>query len=373
MFSKIKGQSKAISILQRAIVNDKIANSYLFYGPDGVGKFTTALYFGMALNCHSILENRPCGLCPSCRKFLAYSHLDLVYIFPFPKESAHNDISVDGEIKTEKFLVEYKAYINHKIKTPWKEFFFTKNIGIRIASIRMLEHRIQLTPNEGIFKVCIIEDADQMNTKAANVFLKTLEEPPADTVIILTTSRPNSLLPTILSRCQQIPFQPVPKQIIEETLLENNLLENVEAKMYARIANGNLEKGLRLAEEGKIESRDQTLELLKIIISRDDLAFLEFSVKYRTSKTQNILSEIISHLIIWISDISYYQNYPEEIINLDKTEMLQKLYQLNPNVDDYALDFINFLEEMIRRLEGHVNPQLIITEIYNRLCKNLFL
>ena len=101
MFSKIKGQDKAISILQRAIENDKIANSYLFYGPDGVGKFTTALYFGMALNCHAILENRPCGLCPSCLKFLAYSHLDMVYVFPFPKESGRNDISLEGEIKDE--------------------------------------------------------------------------------------------------------------------------------------------------------------------------------------------------------------------------------------------------------------------------------
>ena len=232
----------------------------------------------------------------------------------------------------------------------------------------MLEHRINLTPNESIFKIYIIEDADQMTIQASNAFLKTLEEPPADTIIILTTSRPNSLLPTILSRCQQVPFQPIPKHIIEEVLLENSLLDHVEAKMYARIANGNLEKGLRLAEEGRIESREHTLDLLKIIIQQDDLNFLEFSSKYRTSKTQNILTEIISHLIIWISDISYYQNYPEDIINLDKTEMLQTLYQLNPNVDDYASECIDFLEDMIRRLEGHVNPQLVITEIYNKLC-----
>ncbi len=145
-------------------------------------------------------------------------------------------------------------------------------------------------------------------------------------------------------------------------------MEHVEAKMYARIANGNLEKGLRLADEGRIESREHTLDLLKIIIKQDDLSFLEFSSKYRTSKTQNILTEIISHLIIWISDISYYQNYPEEIINLDKTVMLQTLYQLNPNIDDYASECIDFLEEMIRRLEGHVNPQLVITGIYNKLC-----
>ncbi len=364
MFSKIKGQEKAISILHRAIVNDKIANSYLFFGPEGVGKFTTALYFGMALNCHSSLEKRPCGLCPSCRKFLSYSHPDMVYVFP----SSKLDISLEGEIKSNKVLDEFNAYIENKKNTPWKEFFFSTGTGIRIGSIRMLEHRINLTPNESIFKIYIIEDADQMTIQASNAFLKTLEEPPADTIIILTTSRPNSLLPTILSRCQQVPFQPIPKHIIEEVLLENSLLDHVEAKMYARIANGNLEKGLRLAEEGRIESREHTLDLLKIIIQQDDLNFLEFSSKYRTSKTQNILTEIISHLIIWISDISYYQNYPEDIINLDKTEMLQTLYQLNPNVDDYASECIDFLEDMIRRLEGHVNPQLVITEIYNKLC-----
>lgn len=367
MFSKIKGQGKAISILHRAIVSDKIANSYLFYGPEGVGKCTTALYFGMALNCHSQLEKRPCGLCPSCRKFLSYSHPDLVYVFP----SSKLDISLEGEIKSNKILDEYRAYIENKKETPWKEFFFSTGTGIRIGSIRMLEHRINLSPNESIFKIYIIEDADQMTIQAANAFLKTLEEPPTDTVIILTTSKPTSLLPTILSRCQQIPFQPIPKQIIEEMLLESNSLDAVEAKMYARISNGNLEKGLRLASEGRIESRQQTLELLKIIIDMNDIAFLDFSARYKSSKTQNILTEIISHLIIWISDISYYQNNPEEIINLDKTEMLQTLYQMNSNVDEYALDFINFLEDMIRRLEGHVNPQLVITEIYNRLIQHL--
>lgn len=363
MFSKIKGQDKAISILKRAILNDKIANSYLFTGPDGVGKFTTALYFGMALNCHSTIEKRPCGLCPSCHKFLSLSHPDLVYVFP----SSKLDISLSGEIKSNKILEEYKEYIENKKKTPWKTFFFSSGTGIRIGSIRMLEHRISFSPNESVFKIYIIEDADQMTIQAANAFLKTLEEPPADAVIILTTSRPNSLLPTIVSRCQQIPFQPISKDIIEEELMGRNLLSQVEAKMYARIANGNLEKGLRLAEEGRLESREQTLELLKIIIRQDDLAFLDFSAKYRTAKTQNILIEIISHLIIWISDISYYQNYPEDIINLDKTEMLQTLYGLNPEIDDYASECLDFLEEMIRRLEGHVNPQLIITEIYNYL------
>ena len=87
MFYRIKGQDRAIDILRRALKQDKVANSYLFYGPEGVGKFTTALFLGMAMNCHSTMDKRPCGVCPSCKKFLSFSHPDLIYVFPFPKEA----------------------------------------------------------------------------------------------------------------------------------------------------------------------------------------------------------------------------------------------------------------------------------------------
>lgn len=365
MLRNILGQDKAVSILMRAIENDKLANSYLFFGPDGVGKYTVALYFGMAINCHSKQDKIPCGICPSCKKFLSYTHPDSVFIFPSPKL----DISIDGEIKSNKVLKEYEDYIENKIHTPWKDFNFSSGISIRIESIRMLEHRINLSPNEGKYKIYIIEDADQMTTQASNAFLKTLEEPPTDTILILTTSRPNSLLPTIISRCQQVPFRSLPRQSIEKKLAENKFLEDVEAKIYARIANGSMAKALCLAEEGSLQSREIAIELLKMIVNRNDAAFIDFSSQFRSSKTQSTLTEIISHLMIWISDLSYFRNYPEEIINLDKTDLLEAIYRLNPNVDEYASDITFFLEEMLQKIEGHVNQQLIIVEVYNRFSK----
>jgi len=366
MFKKIKGQDKAIDILQRALKQSKVANSYLFYGPEGVGKLTTALYLGMAMNCHSTIDKRPCGICLSCKKFLSFSHPDLIYIFPFPKEAGKSDITIDGEIRSEKTLQEYEDYISNKMKTPWKEYFFSKNIGIRIASIRMLEHRIQLSPNEGNYKICIIENADKMTIQAANAFLKTLEEPPEDTIIILTTSKPNSLLPTILSRCQQLQFHSVPKSMIEEKLLDYETLEIFEAKMLARISNGNMEKALRLMESGKIEIRDQALQFLNLVINSNDLKFIELSNLFRTSKNLTKLQQMISQLIIWLSDIAYYKHQQSEITNLDKTEILETLYERNQNIENYAPELINFMEEMLQRLNGHVNPQLVIIEIYNR-------
>ncbi len=230
----------------------------------------------------------------------------------------------------------------------------------------MLEHRIQLSPNEGNYKICIIEHADTMTIQAANAFLKTLEEPPEDTIIILTTSKPNSLLPTIISRCQQLQFYPIPKSKIEEELLGYETLEIFEAKMLARISNGNMEKALRLMEGGKIEVREQTLQFLNYVINKNNLKFIELSNQFRTSKNLKKLQEMISQLIIWLSDIAYYKHQQSEITNLDKTEILEVLYKRNPNVEDYAPELMNFMEEMLQRLNGHVNPQLVIIEIYNR-------
>jgi DNA polymerase-3 subunit delta' len=277
------------------------------------------------------------------------------------------DISLEGEIKSQKMRDEYNAYIENKKKSAWREFFFSAATSIRIESIRYLEHKISLSPNEGKYKIYIIEDAHEMTVQAANAFLKTLEEPPSDTVIILTTSKPNSLLPTILSRCQQLPFRAIPKQVIETKLAENPDLDTVEAKLYARIADGSLEKALRLAEQDTIQSREKTLELLKMVLLADDLKFIDFASSFRSSKSYDILSEIMSHLTIWITDISYFQNYPEEIINLDKLEILEAFYEMNPNVDEYATDFISFLETMQNKIEGYVNPHLILINIYNKL------
>jgi DNA polymerase-3 subunit delta' len=369
MDRKIKGQDKALGILEQAISKNKLAGSYLFYGPAGVGKFTSALTFAQAINCVATKEKRPCGVCVSCRKIANFSHPDLLHIFPFPKPDGNKaDISLQGEIRTEKLLQEFEAYIENKIKTPWKNFFFSKNSGIRIASIRMLEHRIRLSPNEAAKKIYIVENAEEMTHQAANAFLKTLEEPPDDSVIILTSSKPNSLLPTILSRCQKIPFQALTPQVIEEELSQRRFLSEVQARLYSRIAGGSMAKALRLADDEIADTRVTALELITIISDRDDLKFLEFCGKYGSKKNQALLREIIVQLIIWQGDLNYLQYYPEATVNQDQRELLEKYCQLNPTALEKTPQLLEFLELMLEKISGHVNPQLILINLYNRLA-----
>lgn len=363
MFEKVKGQDNAIAILKKAVDDGKLSHSYLFLGPDGVGKYTTALYFGMAVNCLEDMEKRPCGVCTSCKKISSFNHSDIIYIFPSP----NYDISPTGEIKDNKHLNEYESYLENKRNTPWKAFFFEGNTAIRLDCIRMVQHRINLSRVEGRYKVIIIEKADQMNVNAANAFLKTLEEPPDDVIIILTSSKYEAMLPTIISRCQKISFHKISRKIIEDELFYYSGNESAENRMFSRIADGNLEKALNILDARKSETRARMNELVSIILKGDDLKFIPFSEKYKSFKTVSELSEIIRYLIIWLGDVVFCAESPEEIVNIDMVEEMENVVANNPYIVEQAGDLIVYLENMLKRIEGNVNPHLIIIDIYNRL------
>ncbi len=365
LYEHIHGQDRPISILKHAVQENRFAQSYLFHGPKGVGKFSSALYFGMALNCHSARGNRPCGTCSSCKKFLSFSHPDFIYIFPTP----NLNITPEGEIKNTKLLGEYQSYIENRRTTPWKAFFFSSNVEIRRDMILMLQHRISMSPNEGRYKVYIIENAELLNISAANTFLKTLEEPPSDTVIILTTTKADSMLPTIRSRCQKIAFQAVPRTSIEQLLRSERALDGIEAKTYARIANGDVEKALQLIEEGGIELRKVSLDFMEILAANDDPAMIDFLRHHRGNLTQSALSDFISYVNLWLGDIANYKNNPSDVANIDKTELFDFFYRRKHDIDENINVMVQYLDNLKRKVDGHVNPMLILIELYQYLSE----
>ena len=363
-FSKVKDQDRAIAILRNAINSDHIAQSYLFYGPEGVGKFTTALLFAMALICESAHDSRPCGVCRSCKKISNFSHPDFLYLLP----SSKLDITPEGEIKSAKAQQEFNEYVENKIGSSWKPYFFSSNTEIRIDSIRMLQHKISRSPFEAKFKIFLIENADEMKTSASNAFLKTLEEPPSDSIIIMTTSKVDSLLPTILSRCQKIPFSPLSRRTIENELEEKFSLENVRAKFIARIANGNMKKALQLASQGEIPVREELLEFLELVAEKKEINIIEFIERYKSSTTNSQLEELISYLITWLGDIAIYNTTPQDIVNIDQPELMQKYVSCYNS--EKVPNVINRIEFLKGKLSGHVNPQLILTDIFFILSEN---
>ncbi len=367
MINKIKGQDKIIASLIRAIESDKVGQSYLFYGPSGVGKLTTAFYFIMAINCTNREEGTPCGKCNSCRKFMTLSHPDLIYLFPTPNLK----MTEDGEIKETKYQKEYEAYLQNKIENPWKDYVFSASSEIRIGAIRWVQNRLSLSKNEASKRICIIEDADRMNINTANAFLKTLEEPPPDTVIILTTSKPNSLLPTILSRCQRVAFNNLTNSTVEQILQENFTLDLVRSKTYARISYGNAEKAIQLISEDIDSGRHVALKLVKYALDNLDLEFLGYLTQLKEVKQKKQLQNIYSNIILFLMDIIYRRENPNLVINVDSQDLLSKIEDRKFITSLEIYSFIDDSKELQRMIELNVNNNLILTFLYNHLKKIL--
>ncbi|MDD2331215.1 MAG: DNA polymerase III subunit [Candidatus Cloacimonetes bacterium] len=368
MFRKIRGQTRAIQLLNNAISHDRIAQAYLFHGREGVGKFMTAFYFGMALNCLSSSEYRPCGVCASCHKFLAFEHPDFIYLFPTPNYK----ISPTGEIKDGSSLKEYEAYLSNKRESPWKTFFFPGSTEIRKESIMMLQHRLNLSIHEAAYRICLIEDADQMNQATANAFLKTLEEPPQRTVIILVTQRLSVLLPTIVSRCQLVYFNPLPRSVMESILIESFAVDPPTARTASLIADGNLKTSIRIAQESSSENRELALKLLSLAAYDKELEFNAFLQKSRELVSGDYLVEVINHLAIFVNDLALLSTHSELLTNIDQISLLTDIATRSVNLGEGCLEVLLTFEDLKRKIAGHVNSSLILIKIYFTLRK-LFL
>jgi len=207
----IFGQEKAIGILLRAIESGRIPQAYLFAGPDGVGKKTAALALAAALNCPK--EPAGCGVCSSCRRVAAGNHPDVR-------------------------LIEPRARI------------------IRIDMVREISEAAGYKPFEGRKKVFVLDQVELMNQAAANCLLKTLEEPPEDTLLVLVTSLPENLLPTVRSRCQRVDFAQLPRGKVLEWLVGNGGLSPQVASLLAFLTEGSLGAALALAS-GQVQAVPQ--------------------------------------------------------------------------------------------------------------------
>jgi len=227
----VVGQERAIDALSAAIRGDRVAHAYLFAGPAHVGKTLTALQFAQALNC-TAEGDRPCGSCRQCERIAARTHADveLLTIGGVCDERDHNHASDDSR-------------------------------DIRVCQLRRMEQMVSRAPFEGRYRVVIIDPADAMRDVSQNALLKTLEEPPAQVVIILVTDREEMLLPTARSRARRIAFSGLPKDAIERALRTRWSAEVERAAELARLSGGRIGWAvLALHDEALLETRADTLD-----------------------------------------------------------------------------------------------------------------
>ena len=213
-------QARARAILERALATGRFAPAYLFHGPAGTGKEEAALAFAQALNCTTWKADalpdlfapapaprpdeggveRPrlggCGICGSCLRIARYVHPDVIVRLPLPRPR-------NGEAADPSDALRFKA------EHPWRDPPLEGgNLSIGIEDVRAVLRGLGMPPVEAWWRIILFREAERLSEQAQNALLKSLEEPPANTLFILTTSQPDSLLPTVRSRCRSVPALP---------------------------------------------------------------------------------------------------------------------------------------------------------------------
>lgn len=232
-WQEIQGHDQVVEQFRQAVRRGRLASTFLFVGPPGIGKHTFALKLAQALLCENSPADDldPCGQCPACQQVAARTHPDLILI------AKPND----------------KSFIPVELL-----------IGDREHRMREgLCHDIALKPYCGGRKISVIDDADFLNQEGANCMLKTLEEPPPKSVIILVGSSEQKQLPTIRSRSQVVRFRPLPQETIAQLLVSKGLVDDPQlAARLAAMSEGSLRRALELADEALDEFRAALLSHL---------------------------------------------------------------------------------------------------------------
>lgn len=223
---EVVGNRQAQAMLERAVLTEQVSHAYLLTGPERIGKTTLALAFARLLQCTGRDTRAPdsCGTCPSCRKIEHANHPDVTLVEP--PEGKH-----------------------------W----------LSIELIRDLQRAASLAPYEGRWRIFVVPRAERMRAEAVNALLKTLEEPPPNVVLVLTSSEPELLLPTVISRCQVVPLHPLSPAEIAAALGERWNVEQTEAAALAGLAAGRL--GWAVEAQDKPELRERHAALMQQIVA----------------------------------------------------------------------------------------------------------
>lgn len=320
-FKDIPGNARIKKILRLALERNRLPNSLLFCGPEGVGKKAMALTLAKALNCQNMTTDS-CDECASCRAIDKGVHPDVIVLAAEAKD-------------------------------------------LKIEQVRFLREAAVLRPLAGRKRVFVLEDAETMNQPSANALLKVLEEPPAHAHIILVTASPFLLLPTIRSRCQTLAFSPIGRDEIEEILAEEGFARE-QARILALLVDGNLERALETSWDEVQALKEEAWALFEGLATGERASlFLErFASVTRTN--QEDLRRVLEVFSSFARDVLLLRLGGDRtlLLNPDYEERLRRL------VEAWApRPLVGLLEEIdfvLAQMEGNLNRNLLALSFFSR-------
>ncbi len=373
-WKKVKGQNNIKTLLQKAIMSNHVAHAYCFTGSSGIGKEAMALMFAKVMNCDSpIIKNNTidsCNVCPGCKLADKLQHPNIHLIFPIL--SAKSDTENIAESLSDNQLNEIREQLNLKSENLYYKIQISKANQILISQIREIKKELNLSSNYNKRKFIIIFNAEDMTISAANAFLKTLEEPKENVTIILCTSKPEKILPTIISRCQQINFPLLNEQDLSELLVEKHNLSESDAKLFAQLGQGSYTQAIEFLDEKILQLRNEIINILRISLKKAyRIELIDKLSSIFQINDKKIIEFLLKYLIVWLRDALVITkiNSNELVINRDQLEILNRFSQKFGQKP--IAKVIEYVEAAINYNAINVNQQLLLLNLFIKIRKEL--
>lgn len=334
MFANLIGNNEVKESLRRLLSGGRVPGSMLFTGDEGIGKKLFALELAKALNCRQRHGVEACDECSSCKRI------------------SRSTFPAFGKDDDDKQRLIWSEHADVAMVRPHKQL-------IRVPPMRELEREANFRPFEGAARIFIVEDADLMNDAASNALLKTLEEPPPASHLILTTTNPTALLATIRSRCQIIRFAPIATAQVEKFLIEEKKIDVADARLLASTAQGSIGRALAGDVDTYRDRRDMMLGVLRALtMTNDRVDLLRSAEDLAAAKDRQEYEHRLEALEILIRDAwALALGRPSEtIVNGDLLGPLQQIAAEMRSAQ--AAAWLRQIEELRGTLEVNINRKI---------------
>ena len=364
----VVGHAELQARLTRAAESGRIPQSLLFRGPPGIGKQRLALWLASLVQCESP-AGRPCGQCTSCRLAADLQHPDIHWFFPLPSPK-----KVSGDRRRQKLEEARVAELEARRANPLWTTGGDEAASIFLPIVEEIRARAVRRPAMGRSSVFVVGDAERMvpqasSPEAANAFLKLLEEPAADTLVFLTSSRPGALLPTIRSRVLEVRVTPPSPVEAQAFLVEHAGMDEAEAAAAARRTEGSIGTVLGLASEGTADVRMEAGSLLACAVRGSRSDRLRLAAGYPHAGARGAFSGMLDVLERTIRDAaSVAAGVPNAVLDPGIADRITEVRSMPP---ERLVDAARHVETARDAASGNGNPQGIVAVLLADLAATL--
>jgi DNA polymerase III subunit delta' len=352
-FSEYLGNERIVSALRGMLKRDRVPSALLFTGPRGIGKFTLARMFSQAGNCERLKDDF-CGECESCVKIARLANPQPLIDAGLAERGESADAAA---VERTPLIIQTNPDVWLLVPDPVRLRTPVARPMIRVGQLRAIQRAAYFKP-QGRRRFFILDGADTMRWNDADLFLKILEEPPECATLILLAPTPDSLLPTIRSRCLQFHFAPVPVAQIENFLKERTEMKPAERKLAAQLADGSPGLALSIDVAESQQLRRNILHLLERAIAGEKYGEIFLMTAQLAKQEKESFENVLALFYSLVTDLLEISQSPKSS-HPRNPDLRRELEALGKKVNlEWALRATQGLDRLQSRLRRNVGRQL---------------